>query len=78
MRTFRGKKDTKTYYFGINKTNNSVHVATSMSKIGDNIGVNAKTIARHLSVIPWYECNEYIIGKCIGIQRINRGFNRIR
>lgn len=72
------KKDTKTYYIGINKANNSVRIATSMQSIGDHVGVCATTITRKLGVIPWYENSEYIVGKCIGIQHIKRGFARVK
>lgn len=76
--TFTMKKDRKQYYFGVNKANNSVRIATSMQDIGVHIGVCATTITRKLKVIPWYENDEYIIGKCIGIQHIKRGFGRVK
>lgn len=72
------KKDTKTYYLGVNKTTNKVKIGSSMQSIATHLGINAVTIRRHLGVIPWYECDEYVIGKCIGIQRVKRGFGRIK
>ena len=72
------KKDRKLYYFGINKANNSVKIATSMQNIAEHIGVCATTISRKLVHIPWYENDEYIVGKTTGIQHIKRGFGRVK
>jgi hypothetical protein len=68
------KKDDKTCHIGVNKTNNTVILATSKAAIAKFIGISVDTLNRKLANTPSYADDKYSVWCNVRIRRIKRGF----
>lgn len=68
------KKDTKCYYIGVLLSRKQTLLSTNMSTIADFVGCSTKTISRNLQKDDVFIRDNYMVCRCIGIEKIRRGF----
>ena len=68
-----GIKRVRKHYILLYKQDNRVYICYHKQQIADIIGVNVKTIARHLTNVPLYDTEEYCIWKDVVILKRSKG-----
>lgn len=64
----------KRYYTYASLDGSRAFISTSMQYIAEYLGINAKTISRHLEKDKYYLTDRFIICKNVEIHTIKRGF----
>ena len=64
----------KRYYIYASLDGKSAFISTSMQYIAEHLGINAKTISRHLEKDKYYLTDRFIIYRDVEIHTIKRGF----
>jgi len=66
-------KQARKHYILLNKKDNSVYICYHKQQLAEIMGLNVKTIQRHLAVSPWYDMKEYRVWSNIVITKRSKG-----
>jgi hypothetical protein len=71
------KKKVKTYYIGLNLTNNEVIIATTKTNVAKFLKISVDTLDRKLKTTPYYIGDKYSIWSGIEITYAMMGWRRL-